>query len=51
VKVDDALQDGQLFVPMHYRQANWLTYPAFDPYSFEPAYKAAAVKAEKVSHG
>jgi len=50
VKVDDALQEGQLFVPMHYRQANWLTYPAFDPYSFEPAYKAAAVKAEKVSH-
>jgi assimilatory nitrate reductase catalytic subunit len=46
-KVDEAVKPGQLFIPMHYREANWLTYPAFDPYSFEPAYKAAAVRIEK----
>ncbi len=50
VKIEEAVQPGQLFVPMHYRQANWLTYPAFDPYSFEPAYKAAAVKVEEAAH-
>jgi assimilatory nitrate reductase catalytic subunit len=34
---------GQVFIPMHYGMANQLTYPAFDPYSGQPAYKACAV--------
>jgi anaerobic selenocysteine-containing dehydrogenase len=46
-KIDEAVKPGQLFIPMHYREANWLTYPAFDPYSFEPAYKSAAVRIGK----
>jgi anaerobic selenocysteine-containing dehydrogenase len=34
---------GQLFVPMHYPEVNRLTFPAFDPYSRQPSYKACAV--------
>ena len=45
-KIDDGVQPSQLFMPMHYAETNWLTFPAFDPYSFEPAYKAAAVRIE-----
>ncbi len=29
---------------MHYFETNQLTFPAFDPYSAEPAYKLAAVR-------
>jgi assimilatory nitrate reductase catalytic subunit len=32
-----------VFMPMHYAETNFLTYPAFDPYSREPAYKMGAV--------
>jgi len=35
---------GQLFVPMHYATTNQLTYPAVDPYSRQPSYKASAVR-------
>jgi assimilatory nitrate reductase catalytic subunit len=34
---------GQTFIPMHYEIVNRLTFPAFDPYSRQPAYKACAV--------
>jgi anaerobic selenocysteine-containing dehydrogenase len=34
---------GQVFIPMHYEAANLLTFPAFDPYSKQPSYKACAV--------
>jgi anaerobic selenocysteine-containing dehydrogenase len=37
------VQAGQLFIPMHYSMANELTFPAVDPYSRQPAYKACAV--------
>jgi anaerobic selenocysteine-containing dehydrogenase len=37
------VQVGQLFIPMHYSAANELTFPAVDPYSRQPAYKACAV--------
>lgn len=30
-------------MPMHYEAVNRLTFPAFDPYSRQPAYKACAV--------
>jgi assimilatory nitrate reductase catalytic subunit len=37
----------QLFVPMHYATANLLTDAVFDPFSFQPAYKACAVHLER----
>ena len=41
-------QPGQLFIPMHYSEANQLTFPAFDAYSRQPSYKSCAVKIEAV---
>lgn len=41
--VTDSIPVGQVFMPMHYDETNLLTFPAFDPYSAEPAYKFAAV--------
>ena len=38
------VQEGQIFIPMHYRIVNQLTHPSFDPYSREPNYKICAVK-------
>ncbi|MBI5771999.1 MAG: nitrate reductase [Verrucomicrobia bacterium] len=37
------VQPGQLFLPMHAEAVNRLTFPAFDPHSRQPAYKACAV--------
>lgn len=37
------VQEGQIFVPMHYVETNDLTFPAFDPYSKQPSYKECAV--------
>jgi assimilatory nitrate reductase catalytic subunit len=34
---------GEVFVPMHFVEANVLTVAAFDPHSRQPAYKASAV--------
>ena len=34
---------GQVFVPMHFDGVNALTFPAFDPHSRQPSYKACAV--------
>jgi assimilatory nitrate reductase catalytic subunit len=42
--VTSLMKPGQVFIPMHYKITNQLTYPAFDPYSRQPAYKMAAVK-------
>ena len=44
--VTPTVQPGQLFIPMHYREVNRLTFPAFDAYSRQPSYKACAVKIE-----
>jgi len=41
------VQSGQLFIPMHYREVNRLTFPSFDPYSRQPSYKSCAVTIEK----
>lgn len=38
---------GQIFIPMHYAVTNLLTDAVFDPYSFQPAYKACAVRIER----
>ena len=38
------VQPGQIFLPMHFPEVNRLTFPAFDPHSRQPSYKAAAVQ-------
>jgi anaerobic selenocysteine-containing dehydrogenase len=50
--VTPTVQAGQVFIPMHYAEANVLTHPSFDPYSRQPNYKHCAVniRAEKPSH-
>ncbi len=45
--IKDSVRPGFIFLPMHYPEANFLTYPAFDPYSGQPGYKFGAVKVEK----
>jgi assimilatory nitrate reductase catalytic subunit len=42
------VQPGQVFIPMHYPAVNELTFPAFDPYSRQPSYKACAVVLRKM---
>jgi assimilatory nitrate reductase catalytic subunit len=46
--VTGTVQAGHLFIPMHYAAANELTFPAFDPYSRQPAYKACAVSVSPI---
>jgi anaerobic selenocysteine-containing dehydrogenase len=41
--ITNTVQVGHVFLPMHYAVANQLTFPAFDPYSRQPAYKSCAV--------
>ena len=41
--VEEGVAQGQLFMPMHYEETNRLTFPSFDPESFQPAFKSAAV--------
>ncbi len=36
-------QPGVVFMPMHFEAVNRLTFPAFDPHSRQPSYKACAV--------
>jgi anaerobic selenocysteine-containing dehydrogenase len=47
--VTPTVQPGQLFIPMHYAEVNRLTFPAFDPYSRQPSYKACAVNIAALS--
>jgi len=46
--ITNTVQRGQVFIPMHYATANRLTFPAVDPYSRQPAYKACAVSMRTV---
>jgi len=41
--VTTVVQPGQVFMPMHFRDVNKLTFPAYDPHSRQPSYKACAV--------
>ena len=43
------VQPGQVFMPMHYVEVNRLTYPAVDPHSRQPSYKACAVRLRAVT--
>jgi assimilatory nitrate reductase catalytic subunit len=45
--VTPTVQRGQVFLPMHFASVNQLTFPAFDPHSRQPSYKAAAVCVER----
>ena len=47
-RVTGAVQPGHVFLPMHYPLINQLTFPAFDPHSRQPAYKACAVRVEPI---
>jgi len=38
----------QIFIPMHYKDINKLTFPSFDSYSRQPSYKYCAVNVEKI---
>ena len=44
------VQPGQVFIPMHYKETNYLTFPSFDKYSRQPSYKACAVKIQKAAY-
>ena len=46
--VTPTVQPGQIFLPMHFATVNCLTFPAFDPHSRQPSYKASAVQVERV---
>ena len=41
------INQGEVFLPMHEKHTNLLTFPAFDPHSRQPSYKACAVKLSK----
>lgn len=42
-----SVRPGQVFIPMHYEDANRLTLGIFDPHSHQPAYKGCAVRVVK----
>jgi len=44
------VQEGQVFMPMHYAVTNHLTLPSFDPYSHQPSYKMAAARLSRVPY-
>ncbi|MBX9928299.1 MAG: molybdopterin-dependent oxidoreductase, partial [Gemmatimonadaceae bacterium] len=50
VRVSERVGRGQVFIPMHYREAaaNLLTNPALDPYAHIPEFKVCAVRVEAV---
>lgn len=45
--ITSIVKPGQVFIPMHDVQTNQLTFPTFDPYSRQPAYKACAVRVSR----
>jgi predicted molibdopterin-dependent oxidoreductase YjgC len=53
VRLSPRVARGQVFVPMHYREAcaNLLTNPVLDPYAGIPEYKVCAVRVEGVRRG
>jgi anaerobic selenocysteine-containing dehydrogenase len=46
--ITPTIQAGQLFMPMHFEAVNRLTFPAFDPHSRQPSYKASAVAIARI---
>jgi assimilatory nitrate reductase catalytic subunit len=46
--VTPIVRPGEVFMAMHFAVTNQLTFPAFDPHSREPSYKACAVRIERL---
>jgi anaerobic selenocysteine-containing dehydrogenase len=48
VRISDRQAKGQVFIPMHFREAaaNLLTNPALDPYAKIASFKVSAVRIE-----
>jgi len=46
--ITSTVQPGQVYLPMHFDAVNRLTFPAFDPHSRQPSYKACAVRVERI---
>ncbi|HEU5077565.1 MAG TPA: molybdopterin oxidoreductase family protein [Opitutaceae bacterium] len=46
-QITQTVQPMQVFMPMHFDAVNRLTFPAFDPHSRQPSYKACAVAVRK----
>ncbi|ATC62563.1 nitrate reductase [Nibricoccus aquaticus] len=46
--ITSTVQPGQIYLPMHFDTVNRLTFPAFDPHSRQPSYKACAVRVERI---
>ncbi|MCE2825494.1 MAG: nitrate reductase, partial [Verrucomicrobium sp.] len=49
--ITPAVQPGQVFIPMHYRELNPLTLTVVDPHSRQPSYKFCAVALEALPPG
>ncbi len=47
VFVTPTVQEGQVFIPMHFEQTNQLTHAHFDPHSKQPSYKDCAVRVRR----
>jgi ferredoxin-nitrate reductase len=47
--VSATVRCGEVFLPMHFPEVNQLTFPAFDPHSRQPSYKACAVKIRRLA--
>jgi assimilatory nitrate reductase catalytic subunit len=47
--ITSTVQPGQIYLPMHFATVNCLTFPAFDPHSRQPSYKACAVKITRIA--
>jgi ferredoxin-nitrate reductase len=45
--VTPIVRPGEVFMAMHFAVTNQLTFPAFDPHSREPSYKACAVRIDR----
>jgi len=48
--VTPIVQPGQVFMPLHFPEVNLLTFPAYDPHSRQPAYKACAVAVSRMQN-
>ena len=45
--IEEGMARHHVFLPMHYEGTNRLTFPSFDPESFQPTYKSGAVLVRK----
>ena len=48
--VTPIVQPGLVFMPLHFPAVNLLTFPAYDPHSRQPAYKACAVAVSRMQN-